>query len=128
MNATKSPYFVLKPCVIAVAATLMTLNVNAQTTPVAPAVPAVKIEKIEVTGSSIKRIEGESALPVETITREDIDKAGVTTAAELLQKITSNVGGLTDGADQEAGQDDGEDHHQGRAKGPCELSSHSGIE
>ena len=98
MNATKSPYFVLKPCVIAVAATLMTLNVNAQTTPVAPAVPAVKIEKIEVTGSSIKRIEGESALPVETITREDIDKAGVTTAAELLQKITSNVGGLTDGA------------------------------
>ena len=98
MNATKSPYFVLKPCVMAVAATLTTLNVNAQTTPVAPAVPAVKIEKIEVTGSSIKRIEGESALPVETITREDIDKAGVTTAAELLQKITSNVGGLTDGA------------------------------
>ena len=98
MNATKSPYFVLKPCVMAVAATLTTLSVNAQTTPVAPAVPAVKIEKIEVTGSSIKRIEGESALPVETITREDIDKAGVTTAAELLQKITSNVGGLTDGA------------------------------
>ncbi len=98
MNATKSPYFVLKPCVIAVAATLMTLNVNAQTAPVAPVAPAVKAEKIEVTGSSIKRIEGESALPVETITREDIDKVGVTTAAELLQKITSNVGGLTDGA------------------------------
>ena len=98
MNATKSPYFVLKPCVIAVAATLMTLNVNAQTAPAAPVAPAVKAEKIEVTGSSIKRIEGESALPVETITREDIDKVGVTTAAELLQKITSNVGGLTDGA------------------------------
>ncbi len=98
MNATKSPYFVLKPCVIAVAATLMTLNVNAQTTPAAPAAPAVKAEKIEVTGSSIKRIEGESALPIEVITRVDIDKIGVTTAAELLQKITSNVGALTDGA------------------------------
>ena len=58
----------------------------------------LKLERIEVTGSSIKRIDGETALPVETLKRADIDKAGVTTAAELLQKITSNVGGLTDGA------------------------------
>ncbi|MFY7866731.1 TonB-dependent receptor [Roseateles sp.] len=57
-----------------------------------------KLERVEVTGSSIKRIDGETALPVETIKRADIDKSGVTTAAELLQKITSNVGGLTDGA------------------------------
>ena len=55
-------------------------------------------ERIEITGSSIKRIDGESVLPVETVRREDIDKIGVTTAAELLQKITANVGGLTDGA------------------------------
>ncbi|MBH9552240.1 TonB-dependent receptor [Inhella gelatinilytica] len=67
----------------------------------------VKLERIEVTGSSIKRIDGETALPVEVIKREDIAKSGVTTAAELLQKITSNVGGLTDGAsvsDQMGGQ------------------------
>ena len=57
-----------------------------------------KLERVEVTGSSIKRIDGEAALPVEVIKRADIDKAGVTTAAELLQKISSNVGGLTDGA------------------------------
>ena len=66
-----------------------------------------KLERVEVTGSSIKRIDGEAALPVETIKRADIDKLGVTTAAELLQKITSNVGGLTDGAsisDQSGGQ------------------------
>jgi iron complex outermembrane receptor protein len=31
---------------------------------------AQKIEKIEVTGSNIKRIEGETALPVTVITRE----------------------------------------------------------
>jgi iron complex outermembrane recepter protein len=57
-----------------------------------------KLERVEITGSSIKRIDGEAALPVETLKRADIDKLGVTTAAELLQKITSNVGGLTDGA------------------------------
>ncbi|MBC7623658.1 MAG: TonB-dependent receptor plug domain-containing protein, partial [Aeromicrobium sp.] len=95
----KQPYFVLKPCALAVAAALVSIHAVAQTPAPAPALaPAVKAEKIEVTGSSIKRIEGESALPVETITREDIDKVGVTTAAELLQKITSNVGALTDGA------------------------------
>ena len=53
--------------------------------------------RVEITGSSIKRIDGEAALPVEVLKRDDIDKIGVTTAAELLQKITSNVGGLTDG-------------------------------
>ena len=60
-------------------------------------VVAQSLQRVEVTGSSIKRIEGETALAIETIKREDIDKTGVTTAAELLQKISSNVGGLTDG-------------------------------
>jgi len=59
---------------------------------------AQTMQRVEITGSSIKRIEGEAALPVEVIKREDIDKSGVTTAAELLQKISSNVGGLTDGS------------------------------
>jgi iron complex outermembrane receptor protein len=60
--------------------------------------PAVsKVEKVEVTGSSIKRIEGETALPVEVITREDIAKSGVTTSAELLAKVSSNTAPLTDG-------------------------------
>ena len=62
------------------------------------ATPDAKLERIEITGSSIKRIDGETALPVQVIKREEIDKSGVTTAAELLQKISSNVGGLTDGA------------------------------
>jgi len=51
---------------------------------------AQKVEKIEVTGTNIKRIEGESALPVTVITKEDIDKTGATTAMELLQLISSN--------------------------------------
>jgi iron complex outermembrane receptor protein len=64
----------------------------------APAEPAQRQEKIEVTGSSIKRLEGEAALPVQVIKREEIDKTGVTTAAELLTKVSANSGGLTDGA------------------------------
>jgi iron complex outermembrane receptor protein len=57
-----------------------------------------QLDRVEVTGSSIKRIDGETPLPVLVVKRADIDKAGVTTAAELLQQLTANVGGLTDGA------------------------------
>ena len=49
-----------------------------------------KIDKIEVTGSNIKRIEGESALPVTVITRQEIDKSGATSAMELLQLVSAN--------------------------------------
>ena len=75
---------------VLLALSAFSLTVSAQTTQTT--------QRVEITGSSIKRIEGETALPVEIIKRDDIDKSGVTTAAELLQKISSNVGGLTDGA------------------------------
>jgi iron complex outermembrane receptor protein len=42
---------------------------------------------------------------VQVITREDIEKAGVTTAAELMARVSSNVGGLTDGASINVGGD-----------------------
>ncbi|RTL18050.1 MAG: TonB-dependent receptor [Burkholderiales bacterium] len=66
-----------------------------------------KLERVEITGSSIKRIDGETALPVQTIKREDIAKTGVTTAAELMKNISGNAAGLTDGAsitDNQGGQ------------------------
>ena len=63
-----------------------------------PALAQEATQRVEITGSSIKRIEGETALPVQTIKREDIEKSGVTTASELLTKISANTGGLTDGA------------------------------
>ena len=52
--------------------------------------PASK-ERIEVTGSNIKRVDGESALPVTVITREDINRSGATTALELLQLVGANA-------------------------------------
>jgi iron complex outermembrane receptor protein len=47
-------------------------------------------ERIEVTGSNIKRVEGETALPVTVITREEINKTGATNAFELLQYVSTN--------------------------------------
>ena len=59
---------------------------------------AQKIEKIEVTGSNIKRIEGESALPVTVITRlNGVVKQQASTRdlifpiAELLRYITATM-------------------------------------
>ncbi len=55
--------------------------------------PIVKLEKVEVTGSHIARTEIESALPVQVITREDIERSGATTVAEMMAKVSANIVG-----------------------------------
>ena len=63
----------------------------AQTPTVAPAAkPAPKPEKIEVTGSSIKRVQEESASPLQIITREEIEREGITSAEQLVMLISAN--------------------------------------
>ena len=57
------------------------------------AAPAQKIEKIEVTGSNIKRVDAETSSAVQVITKEDIEKSGVQTAAELLRAVPAIAGG-----------------------------------
>ncbi len=56
-----------------------------------------ELERVEITGSSIKRIESETALPVQVITRQDIQKTGATTVEQLMQTISamSSSQGLT---------------------------------
>jgi iron complex outermembrane receptor protein len=58
---------------------------------------AQKQERIEVTGSSIKRIDAETALPVQILTREDIKKTGAANVEQLLQTVSavSSSGGIT---------------------------------
>jgi iron complex outermembrane receptor protein len=60
--------------------------------------PIPKIEKIEVTGSRIARIEGESGLPVQVIPREELLDGGVQTMQDVLDRITANsaFGGFTE--------------------------------
>ncbi|WP_428506741.1 TonB-dependent receptor [Roseateles sp.] len=55
------------------------------------------LNRVEVTGSAIKRLESETALPVQVITRADIVKAGITTAAELVASLSAASNSLTDG-------------------------------
>ncbi|MET0265593.1 MAG: TonB-dependent receptor [Duganella sp.] len=69
------------------------------------AAPAKPLPRVEITGSAIRRIEAETALPVQVISRADIEKVGVTTASEILARLSSNVGGLTDGASINVGGD-----------------------
>ena len=53
-------------------------------------------ERIEVTGSSIKRIDAETALPVQILRRDDIDRIAAGTTEELLQHVTAiaSAGGI----------------------------------
>ena len=50
----------------------------------------VSLGKVEVTGSNIKRVEGETGLPLQIMTREELLRGGVQTAQELLQRISAN--------------------------------------
>ncbi len=54
-------------------------GVSAQTTQ--------KLERVEVTGSAIKRIDAEGPAPVEVIRRKDIERTGATTLNELIRYI-----------------------------------------
>ncbi|WP_374601380.1 TonB-dependent receptor [Niveibacterium sp.] len=86
--------FRMTPCAQAVAIVLALGAQAATAEEVVTPAPA----RILVTGSSIKRIEGETALPVQTIKKDDIIKSGATTAAELMKMISANNAPLTDGA------------------------------
>ena len=56
-----------------------------------PALAQQTRERIEVTGTSIKRIDAETALPVQIVTRQDIERTGSVTTEELLKSITSST-------------------------------------
>lgn len=49
-------------------------------------------QRIEITGSSIKRIAAEGALPVQVINAEQIQRSGATSVAELIQKLPAMQG------------------------------------
>ena len=51
---------------------------------------ASTLERVEITGSSIKRVQTEGATPVQTITRQEIDRAGIVSAEQLVARITAN--------------------------------------
>lgn len=48
-----------------------------------------KIEKLEVTGSNIKRVDTEGPAPVTILQREDIERSGVSSVQELMRAVTA---------------------------------------
>ena len=52
------------------------------------------VQRVEITGSSIKRIAAEGALPVQVITRADLDRQGIVTTEQLIASLTVNGNGL----------------------------------
>ena len=51
-----------------------------------------KVEKVEVTGSNIKRVDAETVAPVLIITRDEIAASGRNTIAEVLSGLSINQG------------------------------------
>ncbi len=61
--------------------------------------PAPELKRVEVTGSRIKRIDSETASPVQVITRDQIERSGATTITDVLRNVpASNTGGFSESA------------------------------
>ncbi|MBX7229682.1 MAG: TonB-dependent receptor [Burkholderiaceae bacterium] len=51
--------------------------------------PTQPLQRVEITGSSVKRVDAETALPVQVLTKQDIARTGATSTQELLASISS---------------------------------------
>lgn len=85
-----------KPHLIAAAVLALATQAHAQAT--APSTDAApKLDRVEITGSMIKRTDRETPTPVSVITRDDIERSGATTLDELMRMDPSvGMGGLDD--------------------------------
>lgn len=84
--------FKLNPVSLAVAAaaSVFAMSALAQET-------EKQLERVVMTGSAIKRIAAEGALPVQTISKKDIERSGVTSVVELMQNLSAVQGGVVEG-------------------------------
>ncbi len=55
---------------------------------------AAEPQRITITGSSIKRIAAEGALPIQVITGGELQRQGITSAEQLVQELSTNGNGL----------------------------------
>ena len=66
---------------------------------------AAPMQRVEITGSSIKRLAAQTSLPITSIRAEDFAKQGLATAQEVLATIPMNQS--TEGASQSVGSGTG---------------------
>ncbi|WP_394130933.1 TonB-dependent receptor [Shewanella maritima] len=67
----------------------------ALSSPVVLAVDEDNVERIEVTGSRIKRTDMENAVPVTVLNADDMAKQGFTTIQDALESLTSTTSAMT---------------------------------
>ncbi len=88
-------------------AVLVALVAGVASTATAQAQEATNLDRISVTGSRIKSTDIETSQPVLSLTRADIDKQGVTSVADILQRVAANGAALNrtynNGGDGSAG-------------------------
>lgn len=53
-----------------------------------------ELERVEVTGSRIRQAQVEGVRPVQTLTREDLERTGYASVGEILQRITASGGAI----------------------------------
>ena len=53
------------------------------------------VQRVEITGSSIKRVDAETSVPVTVITADELKKAGVTSVEQALQQVSAVQVSLT---------------------------------
>ncbi|TDK62805.1 TonB-dependent receptor domain-containing protein [Sapientia aquatica] len=51
---------------------------------------AAPVQRVEITGSSIRRVDAETPSPVQVLSSEDLKKSGFTSVADVLSNITAN--------------------------------------
>ncbi|MBB6598223.1 TonB-dependent receptor [Luteimonas sp. MC1825] len=56
--------------------------------------PATTLDTVTVTGSRIKQAELETHVPVQVLTREDIDRSGFKSVSDIVQNLTASGAGL----------------------------------
>ena len=77
---------------LAIASSVACLSAHAQ----AQSEP-VQLQRVEITGSNIKRLAAETASPVQVITRNEVKQTGANTVRQVLDTITAtNTGELRD--------------------------------
>ena len=57
------------------------------------------VEAIVIPGSNIKRIDAEGPLPIQVITREEIERSAAATVGDFVRALTVNSGGSSSDSD-----------------------------
>jgi iron complex outermembrane receptor protein len=63
------------------------------TAPQADGLPAGGVQRVEITGSYIRRADGETPSPVQVLNARDLRNSGYTSVGEVLQNLTANGAG-----------------------------------